>query len=57
MGRGRLGRWPILYDLDIDPSESYNLIDNHPEVGQRLLFRMAAWEEDLEQNLRGWITK
>jgi len=57
MGRGRLGRWPILYDLDIDPSESYNLIDNHPEVGQRLLDRMVAWEEDLEQNLRGWITE
>jgi uncharacterized sulfatase len=57
MGRGRLGRWPILYDLDIDPSESYNLIDNHPEVGQRLLGKMVAWEEDLEQNLRGWITE
>jgi hypothetical protein len=57
MGRGRLGRWPILYALDIDPSESYNLIDNHPKVGERLLGRMVAWEEDLEQNLRGWITK
>ena len=38
-------------------SESYNLIDNHPKVGERLLGRMVAWEEGLEQNLRGWMKK
>ena len=54
MGRGRLGRWPLLYDLDRDPGESYNLIDTHPEVGARLLARMAAWEENLAANPRGW---
>jgi arylsulfatase A len=56
LARGRLGNWPMLYDLAIDPRESYNLIDNYPEVGQRLAGSMAAWEADLELNPRGWIT-
>lgn len=56
MGRGRLGRWPLLYDLDLDPSESYNLIDNHPEVGRHLRERMERWEAEMERNLRGWVT-
>jgi uncharacterized sulfatase len=57
MGRGTLGRWPILYDLEIDPAESYNLIDNHPQVGRQLRGQMEEWEQGLEKNPRGWITK
>jgi arylsulfatase A-like enzyme len=57
VGKGRLGSWPMLYDLDIDPTESYNLIDNHPEVGRRLLGRMEAWEGDLDRNPRGWVVE
>jgi hypothetical protein len=49
-----LGRWPLLYDLELDPGESYNLIDTHPEVGQKLLEKMTEWEEALRQNPRGW---
>jgi arylsulfatase A len=52
--KGRLGRWPLLYDLELDPGESYNLIDTHPEVGQKLLEKMTEWEEALRQNPRGW---
>ncbi len=55
LGRGRLGRWPLLYDLERDPSESYNLIENYPQVGQQFLQGMVAWEEELEKNPRGWI--
>ena len=57
LGKGRLGRWPLLYDLEIDPRESYNLIDNHPEVGRELRNRMEQWEKGLEENVRGWATK
>jgi uncharacterized sulfatase len=53
--KGRLGRWPLLYDLELDPGESYNLIDTHREVGQKLLTKMKKWEEDLRENPRGWI--
>jgi uncharacterized sulfatase len=57
LGKGRLGRWPLLYDLDIDPRESYNLIDHFPEVGRSLHEQMEQWEQGLEQNLRGWAAK
>jgi arylsulfatase A len=55
MGRGRLGRWPLLYDMDNDPDESYNLIDTYPEVGQQMLSVMEAWEKETADNPRGWI--
>ena len=55
LGGGWLGRWPLLYDLELDPSESYNLVDTHPEVGQRLLRRMEGLEAELRENPRGWI--
>ncbi len=57
MGKGRLGRWPLLYDLEIDPHESYNLIDHYPEVGRSLRGRMEQWEQGLARNLRGWVAK
>lgn len=57
LGRGRLGRWPLLYDLDMDPSESYNLIDRFPEAGRRLQARMEQWEQGLQENLRGWVSQ
>ena len=57
MGHGRLGRWPLLHDLALDPSESYNLIDNDPDLGDRLLQKMVEWEEALEENPRGWTSK
>jgi len=52
--KGRLGRWPLLYDLELDPGERYNLIGTHPDVGQKLLEKMAEWEENLRENPRGW---
>ena len=57
MGHGRLGQWPLLYDLALDPSESYNLIDNNPDLGHELLQKMEAWEQAQEKNPRGWIEK
>ena len=53
--KGKLGRWPLLHDLELDPGESYNLIDTHPDVGQKLLGKMVEWEESLKENPRGWI--
>jgi len=53
--KGRLGRWPLLHDLESHLNESYNLIDTHPEVGQGLLRKMMEWEETLRDNPRGWV--
>ncbi|MBU2549231.1 MAG: sulfatase-like hydrolase/transferase [Proteobacteria bacterium] len=47
-------RMPLLHDLDQDPSESYNLIDRHPGVAERLQDRIRAWESAMKRNPRGW---
>jgi len=49
-----LGSWPMLYDLDRDPDESYNVAATHPEVVKRLDDRLAAWRLDFYANPRGW---
>jgi arylsulfatase A len=49
-------RTSLLFDLDQDPSESYNLIDNFPDVARRLAGQMEEWEKRMQENPRGWIT-
>jgi uncharacterized sulfatase len=46
--------YPLLYDLQIDPGEAYNVVDRHPEVSQRALRRIQDWENDFFANPRGW---
>ena len=55
IGKGLLGRWPLLYDMEYDPGESYNCIDTYPEIGRQLHQMMIKWEQDLKNNPRGWI--
>jgi arylsulfatase A len=54
LGKGRLGRWPLLYDMEIDPGESYNLIDTYPDVGKKMLGILEKWERETAQNPGGW---
>ena len=46
---------PFLFDLQRDPDEAYNLIESEPEVAERLAGMLDAWDEQLEENLRGWL--
>ena len=55
LGGSQLGnRWPLLYNLDFDPGESYNVIATHPEVADRLAAMLERWETDNAQNPGGW---
>lgn len=55
VGGEHLGdRWPLLYNLELDPAESYNVIDRHPEVVARLEALMAREDEQRKQNPGGW---
>ncbi len=55
LGKKQLGnRWPLLFDLSLDPQESYNVIDTYPHSANRLLRIMEAWEQDVEDNPRGF---
>ena len=46
---------PFLFNLEIDPSESYNLIENYPTIARRLAGILDTWEEEMNVNLRGWV--
>jgi uncharacterized sulfatase len=55
LGKKQLGnRWPLLYDLELDPQESYNVINTYPDVAERLQGRMTAWEAAVSRNPRGF---
>jgi len=53
-----LGFWvrrgPWLFDLDLDPDESYDVSARHPEEFQRLGRMLEARRRELESNPRGW---
>jgi len=46
---------PFLFDLEKDPSESYNLIETHPDIAQKLSTMLDDWETEVDENLRGWL--
>ena len=41
-----------LYNLNDDIGEKVNLLDEHPEIAQRLKRQLATFEKDLRKNLR-----
>ena len=45
---------PMLYDVTLDPGESYNLAARQPEVSARMLGYIERWEQDWLKNPRGW---
>jgi len=44
----------MLYDLDTDPAESYNVVDRHAEVASQLGAGIERWEREWLTNPRGW---
>jgi len=52
-----LGSMPLLYDMELDRGESYNLIKKYPDEGKRLQKLMEKWEREFIKNPRGWINK
>lgn len=48
----RQGPW--LFDLELDPDESYDVSAKHPEVTARLRAAMERWDKAMAGNPRGW---
>jgi arylsulfatase len=46
--RWRLLEAVALYDLDNDPAQEHNVIDQYPEVAQTMLEALDAWWQDVE---------
>jgi len=58
LGKSQLGsRWPLLYNLSTDPSESYNVIDTYPEIGAKMHTRLVEWEQKAQENPRGFLIR
>ena len=54
------GYWPLkqgpfLFDLSIDPNESYSLIESEPELAAEMAAMFEARQAEMEANLRGWL--
>ena len=45
---------PLLYDLRVDPGESYNVASRHPAIAADALAFIQRWEQDFFANPRGW---
>lgn len=57
LGKKQLGnRWPLLYDMKLDPAESYNTIDTYPEKARQLREKLMKWKKMEKKNPRGFTT-
>jgi len=50
-----LRQGPFLFDLSIDPNESYSLIESQPERASVLAARLESFDAEMKNNLRGWL--
>ncbi len=48
-------RGPWLFDLELDPDESYDVSEKHPETARRLRQLMEARNREMAKNPRGWL--
>lgn len=53
-GYASLSQGPFLFNLELDPNESYSLIESEPEVARRLAEMLDAFDAEIEVNIRGW---
>ena len=53
-GYASLSQGPFLFNLELDPNESYSLIESEPEMAAMLVGMMDDWEAEIERNVRGW---
>jgi len=49
------GPLPLLFNLEIDPGEAYNLTNKHPDLGKKLDEKMVQWERLMAENPFGRI--
>jgi uncharacterized sulfatase len=54
-GYASLSQGPFLFNLDLDPNESYSLLESQPQVAATLREMMADWDAEMRRNVRGWL--
>ena len=53
-GYTTLSQGPFLFNLELDPNESYSLIESEPQIAAQLNGMLLKFDEELGQNIRGW---
>ncbi len=53
-GYASLSQGPFLFNLELDPNESYSLIESEPEIAKSLAEMLDAFDAEIENNVRGW---
>ena len=48
------GPTPLLFNLEKDPGEAYNVLNKYPDKAGELAGIMAWWEGELARNPGGW---
>lgn len=48
---------PWLYNLKLDPNESYSLTESRPDLVKKLTAKLTAFDKKMKENPRGWIIK
>ncbi|MGD8316296.1 MAG: sulfatase, partial [Myxococcales bacterium] len=48
------GPLPLLFNLELDRDESYDLGNKHPDLAAQLAEQMKRWAAELEANPKGW---
>lgn len=46
---------PFLFDLNVDPNESYDQRAHYPDRARRMRDRLYAFNREMETNPRGWL--
>ena len=54
-GYASLRQGPFLFNIELDPDESYSLIESEPGMAATLEAMMADWDKEMDGNLRGWL--
>lgn len=54
VGIPTLGAWPLLYNMQLDKNESYNVSKTYPDISKRLQKQLVRWESRFKVNPRGW---
>lgn len=48
------GPLPLLFNLELDRDESYDLAGKHSDIAAQLADQMERWETELDANPKGW---
>lgn len=54
-GYTTLSQGPFLFNLELDPNESYSLIETHPDIAQKLDAMIDEFNASIDNNIRGWL--